>query len=117
MSLRKEFQLEGPIRTARLVAAGDDLVAVFLDGEAVAQADGWSTPVFQDPTSTLQRGSNQGVGRHLLAARCCNGKSAAGQLVRLVVEPVEGKPFAIISDASWSASETSTKKKPGDPQA
>ncbi|MEO6809396.1 MAG: hypothetical protein ABI353_09840, partial [Isosphaeraceae bacterium] len=108
-SFRKEFQLDGPIKSANLVAAGDDSVAVFLDGKGVVQGDGWSTPVSADLTSALQRGPKQGVGRHVIAARCRNGKSAAGLLLRLVVEPVEGKPFAIISDATWNTSETIDK--------
>lgn len=99
---RKEFATRGRVWSARLIATGDDEVAVYLDGQEVLQQQGWNTPGFKDLTALFQdTKSNQ---RHVLAVRGKNGKSAAGVLVRLTLETRKGEPISIVSDNTWRAS-------------
>ncbi|HEY1377953.1 MAG TPA: hypothetical protein VGF55_14225, partial [Gemmataceae bacterium] len=104
---RKDFTLRGGSTAARLYAAGDDRVTVYLDGKEVADSKDWSKPAFKDVTADLGGESNPRIrgGRHVLAVKGYNGRGKAGMLVRLVVESADGEPVAVVTDETWRAAD------------
>ena len=98
---RKEFDTPKGLKSAKLVATCDDSMTVYLDGKSLGEADGWASPIARDLTRPL---GGRG-GKHVLAVRGQNGNSAAGLLVRLVLETGDKQQTVIVTDASWRASE------------
>lgn len=104
---RHEFTLPGGATGARLFAAGDDAVTVYLDGKEVAATTDWQKPAFKDVSADLSNESSPRIkgGRHVLAAKGTNARSKAGVLVRLVVESGNGDPVVVATDETWRASD------------
>jgi putative heme-binding domain-containing protein len=109
---RKEFVVRGGLTAARLLAACDDRMTVYLDGKEVVAGDRWDRPVFKDLTADMSTEKNPraGGGRHVLAVKGYNRSGTAGLLVRLEIEPGSGEPAVVVSDASWRVSD---KEVPG----
>jgi len=95
--LRRAFEITSPVTAAKLVVAADDHATVYLDGQQLFAQDRWEEPGYKDVTAAMT------PGRHLLAVRAKNDKSAAGFLLRLSFESAAGS-FALLSDGSWLAS-------------
>jgi putative heme-binding domain-containing protein len=100
---RKEFQVRGRIWAAKLFATGDDAITVYLDGQQVLDSQGWEKPAFKDVTALFPASrSNE---RHVLAVQGRNSKSAAGVLVKLVLDNRQKEAATIVTDSTWRASE------------
>ena len=104
---RKEFSSAG-VGAARLYAACDDVMKIFVDGKLVGESRTWEKPLFVDLSRHLDLESPQK--NHVLAVEAHNGKSSAGLLVKLDLESGWRDAWSIVSDVSWQAS----KQKPGD---
>ena len=106
---RKEFG--GVVRrtgAARLYVSCDNAAEVFINGQSVLKTDAWETPAFKDVRKQLVEGKNT------IAIKADNKGSAAGLLVRLILD--NDQPTApIVSDASWKAMEGAPSgwEKPG----
>ena len=107
---RKDFEIKAGVSSAKLYATCDDDMTVFIDGKPVVEGNSWATPVFKDVTATILEGTKSGVGRHVIAVRGHNGSSAAGLVVRLVLESGWAKPRAIVTDDSWRVANKSSRK-------
>lgn len=104
---RKEFSSAG-VGAARLYAACDDVMKIFVDGKLVGESGTWEKPLFVDLSKHLDLESPQK--NHVLAVEAHNGKSSAGLLVKLDLESGWRDAWSVVSDASWQAS----KQKPAD---
>ena len=101
--LRKEISSSG-VSAARLFAAGDDTIRVYIDGRPVLESDNWQTPVFADVSQALDLDDPQK--RHVLAIEATNGQGLAGALVRLDLDSGWRDAWSITTDNSWQASTT-----------
>jgi putative heme-binding domain-containing protein len=84
--------------SARLYLAADNAAEVFVNGVKVVENKAWDDPTFIDIRKHLS------VGRNTLAIRAENATSAAGLLVRLLLDS-DRDTTAIVSDGSWKASD------------
>jgi putative heme-binding domain-containing protein len=96
---RKEFELPGGVKSAKLYAACDNECTVWIDGKEVLKHNEWSSPVHVDVAAAAL-----GNGKHVLAVRARNTEGPAGLVVRLAIE-TGGKPIQIVSDGSWKSSD------------
>ncbi|HSG69394.1 MAG TPA: hypothetical protein VLA12_03220, partial [Planctomycetaceae bacterium] len=96
---RKEFRPAGRISSALLYTTGDDELRVFLNGKLVAESAGWDQVVHMDVADKLVRGKN------VFAIRGKNGKSAAGVLLKLVLDADRNGKRTVVTDDSWLVSE------------
>jgi putative heme-binding domain-containing protein len=112
---RKEFEIKGTsISAARLYATCDNEMTLYINGREVLSHGTWQEPMFKDVLEYFVNDKNQaGEGRHVVAVRAKNDDSAAGLLVRLVFDSPSRQPFAVVSDATWRASENSDWKTAG----
>lgn len=104
---RKEVNSSG-VGAARLYAACDDSMKIFVDGKLVKEHGTWQTPVFVDISKHLDLDSPQK--EHVIAVEAHNGQSAAGLLVKLDLESGWRDAWSIVTDESW---QTSTKPEAG----
>ena len=100
---RKEVD-SGGVGAARLYAACDDSMKIFVDGKLVREDDSWQTPVFVDISKHMDLDSPQK--KHVIAVEAHNGQSAAGLLVKLDLESGWRDAWSIVTDESWQASKT-----------
>jgi len=103
---RKEVNSSG-VGAARLYAACDDVMKIYVDGKLVREHDTWQTPVFVDISKHLDLDSPQK--NHVIAVEAQNGASAAGLLVKLDLESGWRDAWSIVTDESWQASKTAEK--------
>ncbi|MFT5323344.1 MAG: putative heme-binding domain-containing protein [Planctomycetaceae bacterium] len=100
---RKEVD-SGGVGAARLYAACDDSMKIYVDGKLVREHDTWQTPVFVDISKHMDLDSPQK--KHVIAVEALNGASAAGLLVKLDLESGWRDAWSIVTDESWQASKT-----------
>ena len=89
VTLKKEFEITGDIKTATLAVSVDNGAKALLNGKTVLQNPDWSSPTKADAKSFLQRGKNELV----LEAR--NNEGVAAAVAVLSVEFADGKKLAI----------------------
>jgi putative heme-binding domain-containing protein len=104
--LRRTFEIKTSLSAARLVFAADDRATVYFDGLEVLEQDRWSEPGYKDLTALFQANGKDGVGKHTIAIKAHNERSAAGVLLRLSFEGGWTDPFALLSDGSWLAADS-----------
>lgn len=100
---RKEVNSSG-VGAARLYAACDDSMKIYVDGELVRTHATFKTPVFVDISKHMDLDSPQK--NHVIAVEAKNGASAAGVLVKLDLESGWRDAWSIVTDESWQASKT-----------
>jgi putative heme-binding domain-containing protein len=100
---RREVNSSG-VGAARLYAACDDSMKIYVDGKLVREHDTWQTPVFVDISKHMDLDSPQK--NHVIAVEAQNGTSAAGLLVKLDLESGWRDAWSIVTDESWQASKT-----------
>ncbi|HUG67016.1 MAG TPA: c-type cytochrome [Pirellulaceae bacterium] len=103
---RKEFETPG-VAAARLYAACDDSMTVFVDGKQILEHDNWKKPIFIDLTKHIDLDApNQ---KHVLAVQAENATGAAGLLVKLDLESGWRAAWSVVTDGTWQASVTATR--------
>ena len=98
---RKEVD-SGGVGAARLYAACDDSMKIYVDGKLVKEHGTWQTPVFVDISKHMDLDSPKK--QHVIAVEARNGQSAAGLLIKLDLESGWRDAWSIVSDESWLAS-------------
>ncbi|MEQ8788219.1 MAG: c-type cytochrome [Pirellulaceae bacterium] len=93
---RKTFEVEGKVNKAVLEVAGDDTVAVFVNGEHLLEHHTWQRAAREDITKRLVAGKN------VIALRAKNNSGPAAVLANLTIETDKGKQ-TLVSDKSWLA--------------
>lgn len=103
-TFRKTFNVGFEAREAKLMAAGDDEITVFLNGKEVGRSTHWKDPVTVDVTSAMRLGTN------VLAARGKNGAAGtAAILIKLEVRSPNMFGQFVLSDATWLTATEETK--------
>jgi putative heme-binding domain-containing protein len=100
---RKEVNSSG-VGAARLYAACDDSMKIYVDGKLVRTHETFKTPVFVDISKHMDLDSPQK--NHVIAVEAKNGASAAGVLVKLDLESGWRDAWSVVTDESWQASKT-----------
>ena len=95
---RKSFVLDDEVKSAVLAVACDDEAVLFVNDQQTARHNSPKQVAFAGVSERLRKGTN------VIAARCSNGTSAAGLLVRLEVELKDGTKQVVVSDGSWKVS-------------
>jgi putative heme-binding domain-containing protein len=98
---RKEVNSSG-VGAARLYAACDDTMKIYVDGELVIEHGTWEKPVFADISKYLDLDSPQK--NHVIAVEAENGTGPAGLLVKLDLESGWRDAWSIVTDESWQVS-------------
>lgn len=93
--LRKEFP--GDAQAARLIAAADNRMTLYLNGHRVVSSDNWTAPVVLDVQKYLKPGKNE------LLAEVANAGGPSGFALKLAITPEEGPTRYVVSDRSWQA--------------
>ena len=104
---RKEISSEG-VGAARLYAACDDAMKVYVDGKEIIAHGNWSKPIFVDISKYLDLDDPQK--QHVIAIEGENGTSSAGLLVKIDFESGWRDAWSIVTDDSW---QVSTKPQKG----
>ncbi len=104
-ALVAEFKLDGPAKSARIKATGDNSVTVFLNGKNVGSSDTWQEPFEADVLSSLKAGTNE------IRAEAANAGGVAAFAFKLAIDMPDGSTRYIVSDGTWKAVEG--KKPPG----
>jgi putative heme-binding domain-containing protein len=92
---RKKIEVNGEIKSAKLMAACDDVMTAFLNGQQLFEHSVWQTAAVEDVTKKLQQGQN------IIAVRGQNGSSAAAMIFKLDIVMADGTKQTIASDLSW----------------
>lgn len=103
---RKEVDSSG-VAAARLYAACDDVMKIFVDGKEVISHGNWQKPVFVDISKHLDLDNPEK--KHVIAVEAENGASEAGLLIKLDLESGWRDAWSIVTDGSWQASTTPQK--------
>lgn len=103
---RKEVNSSG-VGAARLYAACDDSMKIYVDGKLVIEHGTWEKPVFVDISKHLDLDSPQK--NHVIAVEAENGTGPAGLLVKLDLESGWRDAWSIITDESWQVSTQAAK--------
>ena len=104
---RKDVSSAG-VGAARLYAACDDVMKIYVDGNLVAESSNWQTPAFVDITKQLDLDDPNKD--HVIAVEGENGKSSAGLVVKLELESGWRDSWSVVTDATW---QVSTKAEDG----
>ncbi len=102
--LRKEF--DGGATVGWLKAACDNRMRLLLNGQEIAQASDWQSPVEVNVSNLLQPGKN------VLEANVSNDEGPAGFVLKLALTKIGEKSRYLISDESWQAREVKKESKP-----
>ena len=101
---RKEF--DGGAKSARLIAACDNTVDVFLNGQRVASSDDWNSPATANVQKYLKDSKNE-----LLARATNDGSNQAALAVTLALTSADGKTRYVNTDESWQAATAADAKE------
>jgi putative heme-binding domain-containing protein len=91
------FEAPAGVERAILRGAGDDRLAVYIDGRRAAACETWWQPVEADVTALAS------PGEHVLAAFGENGGSIAALWIDLELRFASGRLARIVTDSNWRA--------------
>ena len=95
---RKTFIIHGDPKKAELSFAADDELQVFINGQRVAEATGWSKATRVDVTKELDSGEN------VIAIRGTNDTGPAAVIAMLEVSVSKRAKTVVVTDNSWVSS-------------
>jgi len=96
--LGREFTIDKPIESARLLIAADNLATAYFNGNQLGKVANWSIIEMFDCTSLVHQGSNL-----LSIAAADAGGLPCGVLADLEIKTTDGETISIVSDATWQA--------------
>lgn len=97
VSLRREFNLEGTVKSARLQVSADNGAQVVLNDKVVLSNPDWNQPSTAEVTQFLKAGKNT------LRAEAKNEGGQAGFVARLRIQLADGSVLNIETDGNWQA--------------
>jgi putative heme-binding domain-containing protein len=98
--VRKTFA--GGSKDARLQAACDNVMTLYLNGQKLASSDSWQSPANIDVQRHIQPGENT------LLAEISNVGSLAGFVLRLALTDADGKLRHVVTDDTWQVASSRT---------
>ncbi|MDA1161976.1 MAG: DUF1080 domain-containing protein [Planctomycetota bacterium] len=103
---RKEVSSSG-VGAARLYAASDSSMKIYVDGKLLIEHENPAKPVFVDISDELDLDSPQK--EHVIVVEATGGKNSAGLLVKLDFESGWRDAWSIVTDDSWLVSAQAAK--------
>ncbi|MFK8112933.1 MAG: family 16 glycoside hydrolase [Rubripirellula sp.] len=101
--LRHAFQLDSPVKTARLYYTCDNGATVWINGKETGESTDWMYPITtQDAKKFLQAGANQ------IAVQAANRGGTAAFVFKLEVETEDGKKQQVVSNSNWKRADTTS---------
>ncbi|MEI8244729.1 MAG: carbohydrate binding domain-containing protein [Lentisphaerota bacterium] len=97
--LGKEFVIDKPVKSARLLLSADDKCTAYFNGQELGRITGWSLMKEFDLARLMRQGGNL-----LSIAAEDAGGLPCGVLADLKIETADGKIMSILSDSTWLAS-------------
>lgn len=98
--LRHPFDIQGPIKSARLYFTCDNGATVWINGQPAGQCRDWMHPVF-----TLNAKDWVRSGRNQIAVQAANRGGTAAFVFKLEIETADGKKKQIVSGPDWKLSD------------
>ena len=105
-NLTQEFQIDLPGKAICRFTC-DNEARLLINDKEVGKSVDWQDPVTKDVSSLLKSGSNT------IRAEVANEGETGGFACKIIFTPGSGKSTYLVSDSSWTASESG---KPGDKQ-
>ena len=96
---RKEFTVDGDVKSATLLGSCDNQLRVYLNGDDVAASEAWETPAKETVTRSVKKG------RNVLSVRGKNNEAVAGLLIKLDITLADGKTQTVVTDTTWQATD------------
>lgn len=103
LSLRRKFNINQKVKSARLYATCDNKFTLFLNSKKIGGSGAWEKPAELDVTGALQNGEN------VLAVAGQNEGGVAAFVLKLVATLEDGSQLTIATDPSWKISDKPTK--------
>lgn len=97
VDFRTAFDVDGEVDSALLRVSCDNAAVVLLNGEKVAEANDWESPVRVSVTDKLK------PGRNMLVVQARNRDGRAGLLFTLRIRSADGETRRIESGGDWEA--------------
>ncbi len=95
LALRQKFQVDQPVKSARLYATCDNKLELYLNGQLIEKSNRWQTPIEMDVTDALTPGAN------VLAALGENEDGIAALVLKLVIQRTDGTQQVVVTDENW----------------
>ncbi len=92
---RRTFNLAGELKSAKVVAACDDSMVVFVNGKRVAAHNAWQHAILVDTTKHMVQGKN------VVAIQGKNNGSIGALIAQVTLELADGTKQTMVSDAAW----------------
>ena len=97
-TLKKEFTLDAPVKSAVLIASADDMGTVSINGQKAGNMSGYTLALRVDCTELLKEGKNE------ISAKVADaGQLPCGFLADLRIELANGTKLHIVTDNDWTA--------------
>lgn len=100
VTLRREFELKGEVKSASFQFAIDNAGAALLNGQKLAQNDAWNAPTKANAKALLRPGKNE------LRIDAQNSDGIAAAVGVLKIELADGTKLAIETGPEWQATAT-----------
>ena len=97
LHLRKDVDLKGSIKSAKLYTTCDNHMQLWINGKEIHSSDQWESPLLADITKVLS------IGKNTFAVRARNDGGVAAFVFKLVVDHGDGKSTSVTSDESWQS--------------
>lgn len=102
VTLRKTFEIPGPVKSAHLRFSVDDSAKALINGKASLSSSAWQQPAKGDVKDLLKPGKNE------LVLEAHNQGGAAAAVAVLEIELADGKKLIIETGDGWEAAKGGT---------
>jgi Protein of unknown function (DUF1549)/Protein of unknown function (DUF1553)/Planctomycete cytochrome C len=103
ISLRRSFEVKGPLKRAGAVVTCDNEYTLFVNGRELSKSTNWNTVDAVPLENALKQGTNEII---VVAKNAGKGPNAAGLFFDARLRFENGKTESVSSDASWQWSAT-----------
>ena len=104
VTLRREFTLDGVVKSASLSVSVDNGAKAFINGKQALENPDWSSPTTADVKGLLEVGENQ------IRLDATNKDAAAAAVAILTIELSDGKKVVVETGKDWKAAPTGSSE-------
>ncbi|MEZ6090235.1 MAG: c-type cytochrome [Pirellulaceae bacterium] len=99
--LRKSFNVDGPVESAKLFATCDNQMTLWINGKEIGKSPDWPQPIHMDADKHLKQGKNT------IAVAGKNAGGTAAFVLKLAINPgSKSASQVVLSDTSWKLSKS-----------
>ncbi|SFI43877.1 c-type cytochrome [Planctomicrobium piriforme] len=102
--LRKAFEFNGQVKSARLAATADDEITAYVNGHKVFEGKSWQNLETADVKARLV------PGRNVIALEARNNTGSGAAIAELRIVDEQGQAHAVVTDAAWLATNETPNK-------